>query len=98
MLPPALLPPDPSSNLVLTLALILTTNPTPTPTQLAGNANLHSDAGSLMAASNSVASTTDGSAAFLQRYRHGGKAEPKDRAIKTAGRGAALTDKFGNLI
>ena len=47
--------------------------------------------------SNNLATTTDGSAAFLERYRHGGKVEPKDRAIKNAG-GGALTDKYGNLI
>ena len=51
-----------------------------------------------MSASNQVASSADGSAAFLERYRFGGKAPPQDRSIKTAGRGAALTDKFGNLI
>ena len=51
-----------------------------------------------MSAANSVASTSDGSAAFLERYRHGGKVQPQDRSIKTAGRGAALTDKYGNLI
>jgi hypothetical protein len=50
-----------------------------------------------MNASNNVATTADGSAAFLERYRHGGKVEPKDRAIKNTG-GGALTDKYGNLI
>ena len=76
------------------------TLPTPTPTQPGGgggNNNLFNDADSLMNNSNNLATDTDGSAAFLARYRHGGKVEPKDRAIKNAG-GGALTDKYGNLI
>ena len=51
-----------------------------------------------MSAANNVASTHDSSAAFLERYRSGGKAQPQDRSIMTAGRGAPLTDKNGNLI
>ena len=50
-----------------------------------------------MSAATQVATDKDGSAAFLARYRCGGKAQPQDRTIQNKG-GAALTDKYGNLI
>ena len=56
-----------------------------------------------------MASTSDGSAAFLQRYRNtvaGGDnaasvqraGAPARGAFSTGIKGAALTDKYGNLI
>lgn len=59
----------------------------------------------LLEASNMLASSSDGSAAFLERYRCGSQAtgaasmSAAAAAVqRPAGKGAALTDKNGNLI
>ena len=57
----------------------------------------------LLQAADRLASGNDGSAAFLERYRAGmaGAAQPTSAAAAKpygASKGAAMTDKHGNLI